>query len=228
VSVLLEWGPVGAAVLAESCDVLVIVDVLSFTTCVSVACARGATGWPHRWLDSSATERAAALAALVALVASPRAGSGLSLSPVSLRDLPHGSRLVLPSPNGSTIAAAAASDRAVVAAAGRVPAGAGRLAGRLIAQPVVPGVRGLDAHGGVRRGGGWAAGQVDGCADRGDVQRERLVALPPPAGGHFVALVRGVPVEHLMPNGRRTAHPLTDGVRLAPDGLLGYDAVGPP
>jgi len=44
----------------------------------------------------------------------------------------------------------------------------------------------------------------------------------------FVALLRGVPVEHLMPNGRRTAHALTDGVRLAPDGLLVYDAVGPP
>lgn len=44
----------------------------------------------------------------------------------------------------------------------------------------------------------------------------------------FLALARGVPVEHLMPNGRRTAHPLTDGVRLAPDGLLLYDAVGPP
>jgi uncharacterized protein (DUF488 family) len=39
----------------------------------------------------------------------------------------------------------------------------------------------------------------------------------------FVQLSRGVPVEHLMPGGRRTPHPPTDGVRLRPDGLLVYD-----
>jgi uncharacterized protein (DUF488 family) len=38
------------------------------------------------------------------------------------------------------------------------------------------------------------------------------------------ALVRGVAVAHLMHDGRTTAHPPTDGVRLRPDGLLGYDA----
>lgn len=43
----------------------------------------------------------------------------------------------------------------------------------------------------------------------------------------FVQLARGVPVEHLMPDGRRTPHPPTDGVRLGPDGLLVYE-VGHP
>ena len=36
-SVALEWGPVGAKVLAEQCDVIVVVDVLSFSTSVTVA-----------------------------------------------------------------------------------------------------------------------------------------------------------------------------------------------
>lgn len=112
-TVQLEWGPVGAATLAESCDVLVVVDVLSFTTCVSIACARRGTVWPHRWRDDSAAVRAGELGAVVA---EPR-GSPLSLSPVSLLALPTGTRLLLPSPNGSTIAAAAAgSGRTVVAA----------------------------------------------------------------------------------------------------------------
>jgi uncharacterized protein (DUF488 family) len=40
----------------------------------------------------------------------------------------------------------------------------------------------------------------------------------------FVALTRNRAVEHLMPDGRLTPHPATDGVRLRPDGLLVYDA----
>jgi uncharacterized protein (DUF488 family) len=40
----------------------------------------------------------------------------------------------------------------------------------------------------------------------------------------FVALTRNDTVEHLMPDGRLTPHPPTDGVRLRPDGLLVYDA----
>lgn len=43
----------------------------------------------------------------------------------------------------------------------------------------------------------------------------------------FVQLARGAPVGHLMPDGRRTPHPPTDGVRLRPDGLLVYDVGSP-
>lgn len=43
----------------------------------------------------------------------------------------------------------------------------------------------------------------------------------------FVVLARGLSVEHLMPAGRRTPHPPTDGVRLMPEGLLVYDAAEP-
>jgi uncharacterized protein (DUF488 family) len=40
----------------------------------------------------------------------------------------------------------------------------------------------------------------------------------------FAVLARGVPVRHLMHDGRAPDHRLTDGVRLREDGLLGYDA----
>lgn len=40
----------------------------------------------------------------------------------------------------------------------------------------------------------------------------------------FAVLVRGVAVRHLMHDGRRPEHRLTDGVRLRADGLLVYDA----
>lgn len=40
----------------------------------------------------------------------------------------------------------------------------------------------------------------------------------------FVQLVRGVPVEHLMHDGRLTPHRPTEGARVTPEGLLVYDA----
>jgi uncharacterized protein (DUF488 family) len=39
----------------------------------------------------------------------------------------------------------------------------------------------------------------------------------------FAVLARGVPVHHLMPDGRLTPHTPTPGVRLRGDGLLVYD-----
>src|ERR1700683_5229105 len=93
-----EWGERGAAVLAGISDVVVIVDVLSFSTCVDIATSRGATVFPYRLKDSSCDEFAAARNATVAV------GRGVvgkfSLSPVSLENIAAGTRLVLPSPNG--------------------------------------------------------------------------------------------------------------------------------
>lgn len=99
----LEWGPVGARVLGDRCDVLVVVDVLSFSTAVSVAVARGVQVWPH----PGGADALRLARELGAELAGPRsAGAGASLSPASLGSLGAGSRLVLPSPNGSAICAA--------------------------------------------------------------------------------------------------------------------------
>jgi 2-phosphosulfolactate phosphatase len=88
-------------VLAERCDVLVIVDVLSFTTSLSIAVAGAATVWPHPWRDG-AEELARELGA--AVVRGRSTAEGLTLSPASLVGLEPGMRLVMPSPNGSVIA----------------------------------------------------------------------------------------------------------------------------
>jgi 2-phosphosulfolactate phosphatase len=88
---------------AGGCDVVVIVDILSFTTAVDVAVSRGAAIYPH----SYGSETARALADSVgARLAGPRSAGGLSLSPASLEKLTPGERLVLPSPNGSRISVA--------------------------------------------------------------------------------------------------------------------------
>lgn len=96
-----EWGLHGVTTLAPVSDVLIIVDILSFSTAVDIAVARGASVLPYRWRDSSAEAFAASIGALLA---APRSAHGeYSLSPASLQSIPAHTALVLPSPNGSTL-----------------------------------------------------------------------------------------------------------------------------
>lgn len=110
-SVRLEWGAAAIEQLAGDVDCVVVVDVMSFSTCVDVAVARGAQVLPYAWRDAGAQayarERGAELASI-----DRRLAQGWSLSPSSLAGVPAGLKLVLPSPNGSAIAFAA-RDRGV-------------------------------------------------------------------------------------------------------------------
>ncbi len=102
---------------------MIIVDVLSFSTCVEIATSRGATIFPYQWAQETAADFAASIKAELAVrrgdrsIGSPsdRSTGSLgdrgvsnqySLSPQSLRQIPCGTRLVLPSPNGSTLSLA--------------------------------------------------------------------------------------------------------------------------
>jgi 2-phosphosulfolactate phosphatase len=95
-----EWGPRGLMALASLSDVMVIVDVLSFSTCVEIGVSRGAVVFPFVWKDA----RAAAFAGdIEAELAGPRGQTAFSLSPASFLHVPPGTRVVLPSPNGATL-----------------------------------------------------------------------------------------------------------------------------
>jgi 2-phosphosulfolactate phosphatase len=109
-----EWGLSAITYLAPA-DVIIIVDVLSFTTSVEVAIGRGATILPYRWRDESAERYAREHHAELA---GPRDGASgtYSLAPSSLIHAPRGLRLVLPSPNGSSIALSAMATGAIVLA----------------------------------------------------------------------------------------------------------------
>ena len=109
--VRLEWGREGAELLAAECAAVIVVDVLSFCTSVDVAVGRGAAILPQRPSDGDAAAQARALGVQPA---GPRGGSGPSLRPSSLVDLPAGTRLGLPSPNGATLCAAVAATGAVL------------------------------------------------------------------------------------------------------------------
>jgi 2-phosphosulfolactate phosphatase len=101
-AVRFDRGDAGVRALAPATDVLVLVDVLSFTTAVEVAVTRGGSVYPYHVRDATAAAFAARLGAVLAVdrrrVSAERP---YSLSPSSLATLPAGTRLVLPSPNGS-------------------------------------------------------------------------------------------------------------------------------
>ncbi|TWP51278.1 hypothetical protein FKR81_16855 [Lentzea tibetensis] len=86
----LEWGPEGVTAL-QDCAVLIIVDVLSFTTSVDLVVARGGQVRPSRWTEGVRTLRPATLVQADGLVE-------------------------LPSPNGSNLCALAAETGAHVLA----------------------------------------------------------------------------------------------------------------
>lgn len=95
-----EWGEQGVLQLAPNSDVVIIVDVLSFSTCVSIATTRGAVVYPFR---GNSDDAAAFARSLNAELAGRRGHGRFSLSPASLVQVAAGLRLVLPSPNGSTL-----------------------------------------------------------------------------------------------------------------------------
>ena len=98
-----EWGLEGLQELLPVSRAVVVVDVLSFTTSVDVASANGALVYPFRSRDQSAAAFARSRNALLANATRSFEGGGYSLSPSSLLDIPAGTSLVLPSPNGSTL-----------------------------------------------------------------------------------------------------------------------------
>ncbi|KQT93689.1 hypothetical protein ASG49_01485 [Marmoricola sp. Leaf446] len=111
----LAWGVGGAAhAAAAGVGTAVVVDVLSFSTTVTVAADLGVEVLPHAWTSSAAAYALAHGATLAR--GRHQAGPGeVSLSPVSLRLAAGLHRLVLPSPNGSTICAALAEEEVEVA-----------------------------------------------------------------------------------------------------------------
>ena len=116
--VRLDWGPTGAQ--ATRADVAVVVDVLSFSTSVTVAVERGMRVFPYRWKGTRAAEFAATHDAVLAVGRSEATRQGAppapSLSPADLLACDAAPRLVLPSPNGSTIATALVEGGSTVAA----------------------------------------------------------------------------------------------------------------
>lgn len=100
-----EWGEHGVAKLKDECDVLIIVDVLSFSTCVSMACARGARVIPATTKDGEADLLADQNDAKLAISRQDWEPDSdqVCLSPASMQSLTPNETLVLPSANGAVL-----------------------------------------------------------------------------------------------------------------------------
>lgn len=130
-----EWGPSGAAAISDGLRSCAVVDVLSFTTSVSVAADAGAAVFPCR-RPHDARELAARTGSVLAVqrAAARHDPEAVSLSPVTLRRAaPWLTQVVLPSPNGSTVSAGLAEAGVEVLALSlrNRTAGARRLAAQL-------------------------------------------------------------------------------------------------
>ncbi|MEV6876084.1 2-phosphosulfolactate phosphatase [Amycolatopsis sp. NPDC051128] len=108
--VRLDWGAEGVAVLGRECAVLIIVDVLSFSTTTDLVVGRGGRVLPVRWRDARGVARARAAGAVIA------GEDEFTLRPSSVTEIPPGTLLALPSPNGATLCEAAAETGARVLA----------------------------------------------------------------------------------------------------------------
>lgn len=95
-----EWGEEGINHHKDWAGVIIIVDVLSFSTCVDLITSSRSIVYPYRFKDESAERFSQEKKARLAVA---RGKLGFTLSPASLTNFPKDSALVLPSPNGATL-----------------------------------------------------------------------------------------------------------------------------
>lgn len=107
------WGPDALAAwtaverATTTLAVVVVIDVLSFSTSVDIATGRGAVVFPWHTIGAEAEAEAVRRDAVLARGRRPTPDSPWCLSPASLQTIPAGTRLVLPSPNGATLSRSA-------------------------------------------------------------------------------------------------------------------------
>ncbi|KAA3634503.1 MAG: 2-phosphosulfolactate phosphatase [Calditrichaeota bacterium] len=97
----LEWGVEGAIRAASRGDILVIVDILSFSTTTTYAVSQGATVYPCTKTDDMES-LAEKFHAKIAYSRTDAASKGIySLSPITFDSISPGEAVILPSLNGS-------------------------------------------------------------------------------------------------------------------------------
>lgn len=118
VDIHVEWGPPGARLAGDRGDLVVIVDVLAFSSSVATTVARGgvALSYSSEELDAMGGRDAAAEALGAEIVAKDRSATTarFSLSPASLATIGAGERLIFTSLNGAACTSAASNAPAVL------------------------------------------------------------------------------------------------------------------
>ena len=148
-----DWGLDGLRSLAPVADVVIVVDVLRFTSAVCAALESGSIVLPFPWGAEQAADYARQR---TAVLAGRRELGEPSLSPTDLLTLAPSTRLVLPSPNGAMLSFSARDLGASRVLAGSLrnatatAAYAQQLAGRGVVAVVAGGERWGDPSGPIR------------------------------------------------------------------------------
>lgn len=193
-----DWGRTGADAVVPGCDVAVVVDVLSFTTTLTVAIDAGATVYPYPWDPEGAADYAAKWDATLAVGRSRARPGQPSLSPASILEAADLERLVLPSPNGSALSFALAdAGVTVVGASLRNASAVARWIADRDAGPVAVIAAGERWPDGTLRPAAedlWGAGAVlgllaaadpDGCSPESLVAAAAFASAAPVIGGRL-------------------------------------------
>jgi 2-phosphosulfolactate phosphatase len=135
-SVHVEWGRTGAALAAAHGDVIVVVDVFSLSTTLSIAVSRDFTCLVYSGAEIESLGGPAMAA--VRLGARPlsrrrKAAAGqVSLSPASLLEAEPGQRVIFTSLNGASVVSAASKAKAVLIGSPRNATACAALAAQLM------------------------------------------------------------------------------------------------
>jgi 2-phosphosulfolactate phosphatase len=101
----LEWGKTGAQLAATKQQIVVLVDVLSFSTSLSIACNRGATVLAYSLSELKELGGLKVAAKIMDAQASQPNAGRVSLSPTWMSTVQQGDRIIATSLNGASCAA---------------------------------------------------------------------------------------------------------------------------
>lgn len=134
----MEWGPVGAKLAAQRGDAVVVVDVLSFSTTLTVAAERGMDTWVYSQPELRRLGGAEAVARSLratSTVSRQRAGADdLSLSAAALLAAPPMRTALFTSLNGAYAVSVSAAARHLAIGSLRNRSAVARLAGSWLAE----------------------------------------------------------------------------------------------
>jgi len=112
-----DWGVEGASELGRASRVLIVVDLMSFSTAIDVAVAHGAAAYPCQFAKGASKALALRVGGIETVARrATTSAEPFSLSPATMALARPGMKIIVASPNGAQVSLAAAKSAATVLA----------------------------------------------------------------------------------------------------------------
>ncbi|MFZ1889557.1 MAG: 2-phosphosulfolactate phosphatase [Candidatus Binataceae bacterium] len=110
-----DWGVEGAFELGRTSRVLIVVDLMSFSTAIDVAVSHGAAAYPCQFAKGASKALALRVGGIETVARrATTSAQPFSLSPSTMAHARPGMKIILASPNGALVSLAAAKSGATV------------------------------------------------------------------------------------------------------------------